>query len=383
MSTKIVDIYIRYLQGNISRIELDILFQFFEQATAEELQELIHLGFDEEQMDYADTHLELSLQRVQGKLMDYTFQPPARIIHWKSICFSIAASLLVIFGFYFLFLSRSPKTAKDILAPSPSLFVRNAKGQQFTIDKQADSIWTSDQITYQLVDSQTLRLSAKEEALTPTEQTFYTDRSDFQLILDDGSAVTLNAHSTLTLKIPFEQNQRKVALLGEGFFDIAHDSNRPFRVQAGSSIVEVLGTQFNIRNYPEDKQVETSLIRGKIALSQEGRQERIILSPGEKALSDAKGITLVRSGTKQAVAWKDRYFAYEDQPISKILMDLARWYNIEVDTQDMPKNKTIYMKINKNLPLSEVLNLMGETSNLSYSFENGKISVHEQKEMEN
>lgn len=373
MSSKITDIYLRYLDGKASRAELDTLFQYFEEASQEDLEALIELGFNNQPQTVRDLEIDASLNRVHTRLLAYQGSSKPRVMRWRTVGFSIAASILIIFGIFHFLTKPKLQDLKDVNPPTASLLIKDAKGTTYSVTDQKDSVWTTENIIYQLVDSQTLRLSLAKNSVKPVEQTFYTERSDFKFVLEDGSTITLNAHSSLKLPIPFDSKERKVELVGEGYFDIAHDASRPFKVWASNNLIEVLGTQFNIRNYPEDQAVTTSLIKGSIALSEHGGTERIILSPGQKAISDASGINVLGSGTKQATAWTTRYFAYEDGELSTILSDLGRWYNVDIDTQSTPAEKRIYMKINKDKKLSEVLKLLGATSNLSFTLVDGKI----------
>ncbi len=374
MSTKITDIYLRYLNGNISRVELDMLLLYFEQANQEELEALIEIGLKHPQEPVVEQkELEESLQKVYRNVIDYTKKDQRRTIRWRVIRYYAAASLLLVCGLCYFVMRQGNLPATDVAAPQASLLIKSQTGEEFNVSAGSDSMWTSDQVSYQLLDSQTLRISGLQKLSEPISQTLYAERSDFRVILEDGSSITLNAHSTLKLQVPFGPKERSVELSGEGFFDISHERGRPFKVLASDNLVEVLGTQFNVRNYPDDGQVTTSLLRGKIALSKQGSAQRVVLSPGDKAISGGTGIKVQHSGTRQAAAWKDRYFAYEDQPINTILMDLARWYNVKVDTQRVPPNRRIYMKIGKEQKLSEVLKLLGSTSGMSFSLQNGEI----------
>lgn len=377
MAPKIPEIYNRYLAGTISRVELDVLLRFFEEASEQDLKSLLETGFQKEENTAIDADTQARLERVQGNLIDHTFKRPIRALWPKQWLRVAAAVLLLLLGTYAAFEMRNTDKAADLYATQPRLLVENNSGKKIAINPISDSVWTSDDVIFTMLDSQTVRLVSKDGTLQPSKQTLSTDRSDFKILLEDGTTVTLNAHSSLTLHVPFAKSQRQVDLKGEGYFEVSHDPNRPFTVSAGSTSIEVLGTRFNVRNYPEETAVETSLLQGKIALSQRGSAGRLILSPGQKAISDKQGIKLLaQQSLKASVAWKERYFDYEDQSLQRVLQDVSRWYGTDLDTTSIPKDKKIYMKIHKNLPLSEVLQLLGETSNLTYRFKSGQIQVY-------
>ncbi len=109
--------------------------------------------------------------------------------------------------------------------------------------------------------------------------------------LPDGSVVLLNAGSKLTYNKDFNKEIREVYLTGEGFFDVTKNKERPFIIHTSSINIKVLGTAFNVKAYPEDKQTETSLIRGSIEVTMKNRpNDKIILSPSEKLIVENNSI---------------------------------------------------------------------------------------------
>ena len=382
MAQNIINIYSKYLDGTINRVELDLLFEYFEEASEAELRLLMDHALTGADSLPVTADTQESLQRVQQRLAEHT-APVVKPL-WsgkiRRVAYVAAVAILAI-GFMILY---PYKQKEDFYAPTPVLSIRTTEGKVIDIHHQQDSIWNLTGLIITRIDSQTVRINrSTDKALIPTQQVISTDRSDFRIILEDGSVVTLNAHSSLTLAVPFEETRREVSLWGEGFFQVSHDNERPFLVHANHTLIEVLGTQFNVRNYPEEKLVETALIEGKIALSHTKGGQKIILSPGQKVSSTDTGIAAMRNGVAQTIAWRDRYFAYEDQPLSRVLLDICRWYGTTLDTQSVPNDKNIYMKIEKGLPLSEVLGLLEETSNLHYQIEGRKITIYKKETPDN
>jgi ferric-dicitrate binding protein FerR (iron transport regulator) len=106
-----------------------------------------------------------------------------------------------------------------------------------------------------------------------------------QLQLPDGSIVWLNASSNLTYDKDFGKDLREVSLTGEAFFDVAKDASHPFIIHTKVIDVKVLGTQFNVRAYPNDAYTETSLIRGSVEVTIKNRSnEKQHLRPNEKLI---------------------------------------------------------------------------------------------------
>ncbi|WON96128.1 FecR family protein [Sphingobacterium sp. UGAL515B_05] len=373
MAKKIDNIYKSYLEGRINRVDLDWLLHYFEYASDEELERLTSIAsnvFEEEQTEQSFApHIAIVKQRLKESLNKPKNQPirlRQRLQWWA------AASILLVAGLAtWFYLGQGPKTT-DVTAPSaPTLYVKDKSGKEIAILPKTDSVWQIGDIAFSRIDSQTVKVMALGK--NPSLQTIYTPNSDFRLVLEDGTKITMNAASTLKFQVPFDAVKRDVSLDGEGYFEVTHDARRPFTVTAGAAKVEVLGTVFNVRNYASDGHVTTSLLSGRIALSKSGTAERMILRPGETAVTDQKGIHIQHLTPKQAVAWTAGYFDYRDQSLRVILSDLSRWYGVDVDTIALPTDRSIYMKVRKNISLQEMLRLLNEASALDFQLNNKKI----------
>lgn len=381
MAKKIENIYKNYLDGSINRVDLDRLLHYFERASDEELEQLTSLAsidIDQHQIDQPFApHIARIKERLEDRLnqADGLNQPnkqPLRLSYKQR--WWAAASILLVAGLATWFYLAQRLSPSDIAAPSaPTLYVKDKSGKEIAILPKTDSAWQIGEIAFSRIDSQTVKVTATGK--TPSLQTIYTPNSDFRIILEDGTKITMNAASTLTFQVPFDAAKREVSLEGEGYFDVAHQAQRPFTVHAGATNVEVLGTVFNVRNYASDGQVTTSLLSGRIALSKSGTVQRIVLHPGETAITDHNGIHREQVAPKQATAWTAGYFDYRDQSLRVILADLSRWYGIEVDTLPLPNDRSIYMKVRKNIPLQEMLSLLNEASGLHFQLNNKKISL--------
>ena len=107
--------------------------------------------------------------------------------------------------------------------------------------------------------------------------------SKTQIQLPDGSTVWLNASSNLTYDKDFGKDLREVNLVGEAFFNVTKDPAHPFIIHTKVIDVKVLGTEFNVRAYPNDSYTETSLIRGRVEITVKNRpEEKHYLKPNEK-----------------------------------------------------------------------------------------------------
>ncbi|MEP7319184.1 MAG: FecR domain-containing protein, partial [Panacibacter sp.] len=126
-------------------------------------------------------------------------------------------------------------------------------------------------------------------ATTPSLQNLVTENgSRTRTILPDGSNVWLNAGSHISFSENFTGSTREVTLDGEAYFDVVKQPQRPFIVHVSGYDIRVLGTAFNVKSYPDDKTIETTLLRGLVQVTKHGieKQQPVFLHPNEKLIVD-------------------------------------------------------------------------------------------------
>ncbi len=200
---------------------------------------------------------------------------------------------------------------------------------------------------------------------------------EYQLVLSDGTKVWLNSESELRYPISFKNKTREVYLVGEAFFDVSHDKTKPFIVHSGEMNVEVLGTRFNVRNYPEDNAVAT-LVQGKVKVLGE-REAQCILNPGQQARLSKKGIVTFDVDTDLYTSWIEGKFLFKNVDMYSLSQQISRWYNVEIFfVNDYAKNVRFTGSINKDKPLQYLIELIESTSDVRFSVK-GKSIVIEKK----
>ena len=176
--------------------------------------------------------------------------------------------------------------------------------------------------------------------------------SKSKLVLPDSTVVWLNAGSRLTYDEGFGREHRNTTLAGEAFFDVTKD-NVPFIINTKNVQIKVLGTAFNVKAYPNEKTVETSLLRGRVEIRLASRpDEPYILMPNEKlavtneapdAPSNTESkLTIVRSGltltpsdsTIVETCWVDNKLIFQDESFSDIARKMERWYDVSIRIRD-------------------------------------------------
>ena len=205
--------------------------------------------------------------------------------------------------------------------------------------------------------------------------------SKTKLYLPDGTLVWLNAGSRMTYSQGFGVDNRKVELEGEGYFEVKRNEKIPFFVKTKDLQLQVLGTKFNFRDYPEDHEVVVSLLEGKVGLNNLLREEKeAVLSPDERAvLNKANGLLTVESVTaSNASQWTDGYLFFDEELFPDIAKELERSYNVKIHiANDSLKTFRFYGNfVRREQNIQEVLEALASTEKMQYKIEERNITIY-------
>lgn len=199
--------------------------------------------------------------------------------------------------------------------------------------------------------------------------------SKTKLYLPDGTLVWLNAGSRMTYSQGFGVDNRKVELEGEGYFEVKRNEKIPFFVKTKDLQLQVLGTKFNFRDYPEDHEVVVSLLEGKVGLNNLLREEKeAVLSPDERTvLNKANGLLTVESVTaSNASQWTDGYLFFDEELLPDIAKELERSYNVKIHiANDSLKTFRFYGNfVRREQNIQEVLEALASTEKCNIRLKN-------------
>ncbi len=217
------------------------------------------------------------------------------------------------------------------------------------------------------------------------------------VILADGTEIWLNSGSKLIYPTVFNRTERIVKLEGEGYFNVAKNKEKPFIVETDKLDIEVLGTSFNLKSYPEEDIVETTLVEGSVKLSQNRQtvSEKVFyLKPLEKADFRAKESEMtihkvvadedVLDSDKNSewllesiISWKDQVLIFNSENLIDIATKLERWYGFKIILKDIGSviNETYTGKFIHNEPITMVLDIIKATTPIAYKIENNTITI--------
>lgn len=196
----------------------------------------------------------------------------------------------------------------------------------------------------------------------------------WQVNLPDGTQVWLNAASSLTYPVSFNQlPNRKVKVTGEAYFEVAKDNRHPFIVESGNQSIKVLGTHFNINAYSNEPTLKTTLIEGSIQLST--TQKVVMLKPGEQATLTKTKISIAKIDIEPVIAWKDGDFIFKDIDFKSTMRQISRWYDVEVIYKTEPVGFTPGGWISRSKDINTVLKIMESTEHVHFKVDGRRIVV--------
>ncbi|PWD98663.1 FecR family protein [Marinilabilia rubra] len=199
-----------------------------------------------------------------------------------------------------------------------------------------------------------------------------------EMVLSDGSSITLNSGSTFSCKQPFSKEQRTVELNGEGYFEVEGNKEWPFVINTGEVSIRVTGTRFNVRAYPNIDVTEVSVIEGIVEVSPLGGSDLVRLAKGQTALFDKNDEQLIvkQSTDPNLLAWLTQKIRFDDESLSNVVETLERVYdvNIQLGNNELA-NEQLTARFSEN-SLDFVLEVVCTTFNLEAQREGETILLN-------
>lgn len=227
--------------------------------------------------------------------------------------------------------------------------------------------------------------------------------------LPDGTMVILNAGSKLTYNMDYGQTLREVKLTGEGYFKVAKNKEVPFVVHTSKANIKALGTEFNVKAYPEENIIETILVEGSVVVNElsdikDGKsvqpKEGVVLKPGEKLQIFKQPVQISRqednrdeenASTQKPVvrttavkvespnpeietSWKDKRWIIKSLDLENLAVLLSRRFNVNIKIQTPDLKKYKFSGTIENETLEQVFTIMKYTVPVSYNIDKGEVT---------
>lgn len=194
--------------------------------------------------------------------------------------------------------------------------------------------------------------------------------------LSDGTIVYLNADSRLIYPSTFSQSSREVEVVGEAYFSVVHENDRPFKVTSGNTVIVVTGTEFNVK-YRYGK-VNVVVAKGSVKTYFKNSSDGIDLTKGQMiSFTDERGFSkAVNINLDHYLAWRSNKFSFERTPLSEAMAEIERYYNLEVTFQnDSIRNKRL-TGIFKTDSLEQILSIISLTLDVKIDYKGRKVLIN-------
>jgi len=241
--------------------------------------------------------------------------------------------------------------------------------------------------------------AGKKEGAVSFAKTFKTISGERKKItLPDGSTVLLNAQSSLSIGKEFNETCREVVLKGEAYFDVIHNKNKPFKVHTEEFNINVLGTAFNVKAYPDEISSEATLIRGIITMDAvNGDGGTITLKPSQKVtfyktvpVKDVKKAskpaathseitinhyTLIKDSTIVETAWTQNRIEIYDLNFDEIKDVLEKWFNVKIKFTNAEVEKYRFTATFSQESIEQVMSALQKVENFKYEIKGNQIII--------
>lgn len=199
---------------------------------------------------------------------------------------------------------------------------------------------------------------------------------EYRLILADGTSIWLNSDSELKFPVAFPGCQRKVYLNGEAYFQVAKDADKPFVVEVNSMNVEVLGTEFNINAYPSEYTIRTTLVNGKVKVSDRKNGQNVVLRPDQQAEFSDGNLSVKEVDASAYTSWVHGKFYFEASSLESIAVQLQRWYDIDFFfTREDIKKYEFTGVIRRDYTANEMLRIIEKTTSVKFEIKGRTVVV--------
>lgn len=268
---------------------------------------------------------------------------------WITYCIRYAAVVVFVISSIFFIIYLFPEKSSQIplhseVGINPGSIKAElilADGQHLPLDgKEGNSILSDEDGVTIMKENARIRYESKDSDVKLVYHELRVPRGgEFPLVLEDGTEVYFNSETKFRYPVKFKESERRVFLEGEAYFKVKQEADRPFIVEIGGNRIEVLGTEFNARYYPEENKQMTTLVSGKVKfISKDDRS--LVLVPGEQAILTDDGVLSCETvDVTLYTAWKDGNFVFRKQRLEEVLNTLARWYDVNVFYEDVSRKE--------------------------------------------
>lgn len=292
-----------------------------------------------------------------------------------------AAALLTLFlGGYLAYISFHKHESSSIMGGGYNGSVYDDSGNRILLNNMSagDSISIGGYQVKKIEDGSIAFLFSQDDKKAQTSVVSTPRGGEHRVLLPDGTKVWMNAESKLEFSRNFQED-RKVKLEGEAYFEVQHLSSKPFVVYTKTENIKVLGTKFNVESYSSQNRSITSLTEGAVSIRDEGKNNiPVLLHPGKQFVRRGKEIKIQEFDIDEVLAWKSGEFMFNKVPLEEALIGLARWYDVEFHfISDHLKSKELWGTLSRYDNLEKALGMLAKTGVARFKIEGRRVIVKE------
>ena len=262
-----------------------------------------------------------------------------------------------------------------VLSTGEMVDISNVGQEEVKLDK-GTKLYEGNRLEYVRPDSLHKKELEFNQLIIP-KGTFY------HLVLSDGTKVWLNADSKIKYPVSFGQDKREVSLRGEGYFEVAKDSTRPFIVSTDKMDVRALGTTFDVNTYEDEGKSFVVLVEGLVEVSA-GKGESRIITPGYMAevnMHDVQAkIQISKCDPEHYIAWKNGNFSFRNASLTEILKRVSRYYDVTVIREQVFEEEYYTGDVSSDVSLESLLAVIESSTSVSFKVERKIVYVHKKRE---
>ena len=325
------------------------------------------------------------LNAVQKRISSERKRIQREKVYLKVLRYAAVLTLFFSLGYYYNTFQTQSDSIQIIIPNEVDIVLTTSDGTKIILNEEQNEVQIENQMSLKKNSSQlnyNKTFKVNDEVKNPVFHSLKVPFGKrFKIILSDGTLVHLNSGSKLKYPVKFDKNKsREVTLTGEAFFDVAERKSQIFTVNTETINVEVYGTKFNFKNYPEDNYSDVVLVKGSVGLFSNYSNKITRLKPGIRGSFNKSDYSISKDKINTSIytSWINGQVVLRNESFESILTKLERLYNVEIINNGKNKSdETFNAKIDVDQEsINDVLSYFNKIYKIKYQTHNNKIIIN-------